>query len=326
MVSRGLRAETYTAPYATSKYHAHGVWFLKDAGLRGRLYGEYWLGNFLGYWLAPDLKTMVNGSLNVPRDVMAASRTIRARRTDARGRTTVDLLDLYRLDVFLGTGVPVVPMPGRPVPDTTRHLEATPGWTLVFRNLQTAVYVRDSVEGRADLDRAARYYAEQGVPFDPARGFDPLVVIQEAPEWAIAHGLAPADIEAIERAARTDRVARARLASMYALLGVYDRAIAIDQGLVTEGVRAIGASRRLVWSLLHAGRLDALAPAIARLEARARPGDILSERIIAAARAAAVASEDERAAILAALPLFSRPQGQSAVAGFVVADPRPARR
>jgi len=331
MISRGLQASTYAMPYSTAKYHGHGVWFLSDAGIEGRVYNEYWIGNFLGYWLEGQVELIVNGSLNVPKDVMSASQVIRYLGRDEQGRTAPELLDLYGIDVFFGTGFPIQPPVGRPPPDTTRLMESIPGWILIFRNMQTAIYVRDSEAGRRNLDRAAAYYAAQSVPFDPTTGFDPRTVLGLAPAWAVAHGMAPSDYRRLKRDLDSADPARRRsaregMASVYALLGLYDEAIALDQRIVAGSRRAIEASRRLVWSLMHAGRIDDLAAAADRLDEIADPRDFISSRIVNAARASATASNEERAAILADLPLFSRPQGQRVAAGFVAADPRPSRR
>ena len=93
MISKGIHAEWYARPFAANKYHAHAVWFMRDAGLQGRLFNDYWMGNFLGYWLAPELPAFVNGSLNVPVDVMSARTAILNRTGDGQGADFESLLD-----------------------------------------------------------------------------------------------------------------------------------------------------------------------------------------------------------------------------------------
>ena len=57
-MSRGIPPSwsRYARPYPASKYHANAVWVLKDAGLEGNLFNEYYMGGFLGFWLAPELR------------------------------------------------------------------------------------------------------------------------------------------------------------------------------------------------------------------------------------------------------------------------------
>lgn len=330
MISQGLDRTTYAQPYSTAKYNAHAVWFLRDSGLEGRVFNEYWMGNFLSYWLAPELKMFVNGSLNIPTSMMEADRHIRARRVDGSGRTPEQLLDLYEVDVFLGTGVPVVPPPGRPSPDTTHHLEGAAGWLPIFRNMQTAVHLRDSPRNRGNLTRVEAYYRERGVPFDPAVGFDPARVVREAPEWSIAHGLLPFDIQGLEAEARRESstgqyFARDRLASLYVLIGLYADARAIDEKLIATTQSPVAPARRQVWAMLHIGRIDEALAAAEKLERAALPNDALSRRMVVLARRFESLSEAERAEALAMLPLFTRPQGKRAASGFISAEARADR-
>jgi tetratricopeptide (TPR) repeat protein len=224
----------------------------------------------------------------------------------------------------------VVPPPGRPPADTTRHLEGSPGWLLGFRNLQTALYLRGDAGGRANLERLSAWYAAQRVPFDPERGFEPERVIREAPAWAVAHGVVPADFAALEAAAQggpldVRRAAQDRIASLYLLLGLYERAERLDERLLATDPRAILAARRTVWSRLHRGRVEEAVAAAERLQGLAPEADALSHRIAAAARRAAELSDAERREMLASLPVFTRPQGQWVTAGFVPAEARPGR-
>ena len=331
MISQALDRTTYAQPYSTAKYNAHGVWFLRDSGLEGRVYNDYWIGNFLSYWLPPDLQMFVNGSLNIPRSMMEAGQNIRARRVDASGRTTEALLDLYGVDLFFGTGVPVVPARGRPAPDTTHHLEGAPGWLPIFRNMQTTIHLRANARNRENLERVATYYRSKGVPFDPLVGFDPARVIREAPGWSIAHGLIPDDMAGLVDQARLESTtgrrvgARDRLASLYVLIGLYDDALAIDARLVEAIERPVAAARRQVWALLHARRVEDLRAAADRLDRIARPHDALSHRLVAVSHRFEAMSEDERAEVLATLPLFTRPQGQWVTSGFIAAQSRPGR-
>jgi hypothetical protein len=330
MISQGIHPAWYARPYPAVKHHAHAVWFLRDAALEGNLWNDYPAGNFLGYWLAPRLRVFVNGSLNVPQAVMDAHGAVLARRGAAPGESFLALLDRYRVDAFLGTGVPVLPRPGRPAAYTTGHLEGAAGWKLVFRNLQSAVYLRDDERNLPNLRRVADRYAREGIPFDPERGFQVERALREAPRFAVDHGLVPADFEALELAARSldpDRrkAARERVAGLLALLGLYERAAALDRDRLREDPGSVSAARGLVWSLLHLRRAAESREAAERLAALAPADDALSRLLVEAARLCAELREEEAAALVARLPLLTRAQARSLLAGLREPEARPRR-
>jgi len=328
MISRGVRMSRYAQPYPSAKFYAHAVWFLRDSGLEGNLFNDYGNGNFLGYWLAPRLRAFVNGSLNVPKDVIAAHRIIVSRGWES-DEAFPDLLDRYGIDVFFGTGDPIASHPNRQRFSTTTYLEHTPGWTLVFRNLRSAVYLRADVRNRRNLERVVEYYAREGVPFDVAQGFETARVIREAPSWAVDHGLVPVHFANLEQATRSSdparrRAAREQLAMIAAALGLYGRAEAIDRGLVGRGAepQSLYAARRLVWSLLHQGRPEEARAAAERLETVAAPADALSWTLIDAAKRHGTLSEADATALVAALPLFDGPELRPILAGYREPDAR----
>jgi hypothetical protein len=321
MISKALQLAAYAQPYPAAKHHAHAVWFLRDAELEGKLWNDYASGNFLGYWLGPRLRVFVNGSLNVPPEVMEARHAIVARRATASGETFEESLDRWGVDLFFGTGLPSVPPRGRPAVATTTHLEASAGWRLLFRNPESAVYLRADARSRANLERAAAYFAREGVPFDPERGFEVERVVREAPRWAVLHGLVPADFAALEAAAlsgapRQRAAARERLAALLASLGLYARAVALDRETLATRPGSLSAARRLVWSLLHLGRAEEAREAARELARLAPAEDELSRRLVEAARRRADLSEEEAAAELAFLPLLTRAQLPAVRAGL----------
>jgi hypothetical protein len=320
-------AAHWAEPYPTAKYYARAVWFLDDAGLEGRLWNEYVQGGFLGYWLAPRMRAFVNGSLNLPKQTLAAHAALAARR-HPEGLGYLELLERYEVDLFFGVGLPQEARSGRPRIYSSGHLERAPGWIPVFRDPRSAVYLRTNERNRANLARVAEYYAREGVPFDAERGFDPAAAIRAAPEWAVAHGMVPGDLSALEDEAEgTDparkRSALDRLAALHVALGLYERAIEIDRRLLRANPGANAPTRRLVWSLLRLGRDDE-----AREAARAlRPADAVSAAISAAAlRAGATRDPDARAALLARLPVFTRAEASRAAAGLARAPARDWRR
>jgi hypothetical protein len=330
MISQGVRRASYARPYPAFKHYAHAVWFLRDAGLEGNLFNDYASGNFLGYWLAPRMRVFVNGSLNVPQDVLMARHAIIRRAWEA-DEAFVELLERYRVDVFFGTGEPVVSKPNRPAIHTTTHLERTPGWIPVFRNLRSAVYLRADARNRRNLERVAAHYAREHVPFDPDRGFETHRVLREAPRWAVEHGLLPAHFGGLEAAARSldpnrRPWAQAQRAAIYAALGLYERAEAIDRRLLKTDPHSVSAARRLVWSLLHQRRVAASLEAAELLLAVAPPGDGLSRLLADAAQQHAALPEAEAAALVATLPVFTRPEGRQLLAGFREPEARPRGR
>jgi len=330
VVSSGIDAAVYTRPYPPEKFHAEPVWFLRDAALEGRLWNDYLNGNFLSYWLAPRLRVFVNGSLNVPREVFADGAAIRAR-AGAAGATFAELLDRHEIDVFFATGMPAIPRANHPARYTTTHLEDTPGWLLVFRSVDAAVYLRQNERNRANLERVAAYYAREHIPFDLQRGVDVAAVIQASPAWTAAHGILPVDWLELDAAARSPTPtesgpAQARIATIYALLGLYEQAAALDRERLERSPRSLPAARRLVWSLLHLGSGDELARAADRLTAIAPAPGTLAHALVEVARSVRTLDTDDARALVATLPMFTEIEARRTIAGFAAPPARPAPR
>jgi hypothetical protein len=327
MVSRGVHRSLYGLPYAVSKQDTHAVWFLRDAQLEGNLWNDYATGNFLGYWLAPRLEVFVNGSLNVPPDVMQAGAAI-SRRTGSADESFSGLLDRYRIDVFFGTGLPRVSPPGRARAHTTTHLEGEPDWIPVFRSPRSGVYLRRNARNAQNLARVADYYDRAGVPFDPQAGFDPGRALERAPRWALLNGIVPVGLPQLQAAAgllgpASGRFsARQRLAELSALLGDYARAASVDRGQLAHAPGAVLPRRRLVWSLLHLRRSEESLEAAEALDSTASTDDALSQLLVAAARRHAGLPEAEGAALVAGLPLLTDPEARSVMARLVGAEAR----
>jgi len=232
----------------------------------------------MSFWLAPGIQLASSGTMNVAREAMRANFAIGERRPLRAGEDYAALLDRQGFDLFLGAGFPVEPTARRPVPCTVRHLEHEPGWMLVFRNLRSAVYLRRDARNAANLDRVAAYYARAGVPFDRDRGFDAERVLLEATPWAIAHGLVPRDFEAL--AARVDEGMAAgrlddsaqRLAAIYAVLGLYERAIAIDRLIQAQSPDDATSAWRLAWSLAQLGKWSEAVRSITAFESGGQRG------------------------------------------------------
>jgi len=324
------RVRDYARPYPALKYHAHAVWLMEDARLEGRLFNEYHLGGFLGYWLAPGIQTFLNGSLNVSPEAIEANWPVRHRRGVRPGETFLEALDRLGIELFMGIRTPSLAPGAQPWVFTSGHLERSEGWTLGFRNLLTSLYVRDGAAGDSNLDRLDAYYRRAGVPFDPAVGYEPARVIREAPLWARRHGVVPVDFGALERTARRvsePRGARAldRLASIHSILREHALAVDLDRDLLRLAPGALRVRRRLAWNLLQEGRAaEALAVVVAEETRDSRAGraesratDPLLDQIAALARDWDRLDPEARAARLATQPFLTPADASRALAGFL---------
>ncbi|HEB89817.1 MAG TPA: hypothetical protein ENI85_09630 [Deltaproteobacteria bacterium] len=272
MVTRGLPRTLagYLSPYATGKYHTAAVAVLREARLEGNLFGRYSEGGFQSFWLAPAIRTAMNGSLNMSEEAFAAALAIRERIGTPAHPRFEEALDALGVDLFLGTGLPRITRPGRPPDHSTLHLEGAPGWILIFRNLDSALHLRKNARNRRNLRRIAAYYARHDVPFDAERGFDPARVLRESPDWARRMGLwstyldrrldrqSPPTDDASIRVDKTDRARGAgsdRLALGYLALGIYGEAEAENEQFLRQRPGDARALRRRGWLLLRPHRI-----------------------------------------------------------------------
>jgi len=319
-------AAAYAQPYHAGKYHANLVWLIDDAELEGTLFAEYHLAGFAGRHLTPRIRTLVNGTLNVPIDVMSSHHALRTRQGELDGERFVDLLDRHDIDLYLGAGLPRLLSSDRPWFHTTAHLERTDGWIPIFRNLNGAIYVRANPRNAANLARVVAFYEKQGIAFDPARGFDVESVIADHRRWAVFHGLVPASFDRLAQlaygsdpAAKVN--ARDQLASIYAALGLYERALGLDEIVMRREPVPPRTLRRAVWCLLRLQRYEEAATLAEALEARP-PEDVVAAVVAdAAQRALATSDEEVRRRITANLPLFT--PSEVAVLMFGVRGPSP---
>jgi hypothetical protein len=244
--------------WTDAKYYAEGMAFLRECGIEGHLFNQYWLGGFLGYWLAPGLRTFVDGRVeHYPPQVLDDARTITGRMLRSPRGTFLDLLDAYEVDVFFGVGTaPSGQGVGLGV-FSAGHLEGTPGWIPAFRSSRVGIYLRAGPEGAANRARASRCYAAHGIPFDSERGFDPASAIGANPGWATRFHLIP---EAYAKwrtaAASRDPEALTRLGEVYAAVGAYAEGERIERELLAIRPGDRDATRRLVWDLLRQGRTE----------------------------------------------------------------------
>ncbi|MCZ6464246.1 MAG: hypothetical protein O7A09_07895 [Proteobacteria bacterium] len=323
-------------PYAPASYHASGVRMLEDAGIEGNLFNAYHMGGYLAYWLSPRVRTFIDGRTEhydeqVFEDHQRASRGAGAR----AGETLVDLLDRRRVDVFFGVGLPTP----RGATDvyTTALLEGEPGWVRIDRGVDYAIYVRRNERNAGNLARAAAYYAERGLPFDPERGLDVGAVLRDHPEWAVAHRLLPVDRARLEAAARGgDENARFAaldtLGLFHLLAGAYEEQLAFDREAAQLRPRAVGPRRRIVYALLRLDRPgEALAAARELTRIDPDPGRAQAfERVARLAQGLGGGSRRgpaERARLareLHTLPLLARQDAARTLGGRLAAPALPA--
>jgi hypothetical protein len=328
LVSRAIHPAWYGLSFSTIKYDTAAVWLLRDAEIEGNLFNDYTEGNFLAYWLRPRMGVFVNGSMNVPLEVMESRSAILDRRGAAPDESFASLLDRHDVDVFFGSGMPELATSVRTAPYTVAHLERTPGWLQVFRNMRGALYLRKNDKNVENLQRLTRYYARVGVPFDAERGFDPAAAIREANRWSVAHGLVPMSFSSLEGATRSldpeqQIAARERLASIFALLGLYERSERLDRRRLRSEPDAIGPSRRLVWTRLHQGRYADARAAAEHLGAIAPADDTLSQILVSAAGIMRDLSDEEKRSVVASLPLLTQAGLRSVTADLAVVETRP---
>jgi tetratricopeptide (TPR) repeat protein len=253
---------------------------------------------------------------------MDANRRIRERQGQLPGETFPELLDRYGVDVFFGIGTPVMRDTARPVSYSTTLLERTPGWILVFRDYRSAVYLRANARNRENLERVAAWYAKQGVPFDPEEGLDLHTVIQRSLGWAVRDGVVGYDLAALIEASNSfdaarREVAHAQLARRYAVLGLYEDAIRSDRRLLHSQPDDPGARRRIVWSLLHLGRVQEANDA-----AKDLGDDPLSGLLRRAAEEARTMDDDALRAMVAKIPILDERELASIALGTLAPEVR----
>jgi hypothetical protein len=269
----------------------------------------------------------LNGTLNVTPEIAQANLPIRERRGVREGESFLELLDRLGIDVFIGIHLPQTPPGRRPWYRTTAHLEDAPGWILAFRNLRSAVYLRDAEQNAENLERIAAYYAERGVPFAPATGFDPTRVLREAPGWALRHGLAPRHYPqlgglSLQLDSHGDR-ALEELAAIFASLGDYERAAAAARRRLDRG-ESLAARRYLVWSLLQLDRGDEAREAATALASLPAAG-ALGQALAATVERFATLDPDAAVALQARMPVLTRREAMMLLRRTVQAGARPPR-
>ena len=291
--------------HTAHRFFDDGVRFLAATGVRGQLFHDYALGGYLCHRLGPGLRTFVDGSMNYPDHVAVDYQNLIASRGTQPGERLSAGLARRGVDVYFGFGVPL----GGAAPYTSAALEGHPDWRRVSRSWRHGIYLRANDANRENLARVAAWYAAQGVPFDPQRGFDPGRALREQRAWADAWGVLPDGWSALaDRVSRVSPHERIELLETlglgYALAGAYPEQLANDREAEALRPDAPAPKRRLVYGLLRLNR-PGQALAMARELFTLDPADVRSQRFLQGARRAArAASPDARIAAIDALPLL----------------------
>ena len=282
----GSVAAYLATDYDGPKFFDDGVRFLEATGIDGRLFNTYPMGGYLGYWLAPRVRTFVDSRTeHYPPEVLEDYFRVTEVRGARPGETFLDVLDRRGVDVFFGTGMPTLGAGRR---YTAAHLEGLADWILVSRSTRHGIYLRRGERGEANLARVVDYYAREGVPFDPERGLDVAEVIRARPDWAAAHGLLPPDYARLAADRESPDPGRRfealdALGTAHALTGNYAEGAEIEREALRIRSGAKGPRRRLVYDLL---RLDQ--PVAALIHAKTLqeldPRDPISARFFETAR------------------------------------------
>lgn len=133
------------------------VRILRETNLTGRLYNPAAWGGYLAYHLYPGYKIF----LDTDTYLHGAMLVLISNMIQFEYQGFEKLIDKYEFDVLLfkkvfGDRRPVVP-----------H-----DWTLIFENINSAIYLRNNARNAANLEKIVEYYRKNNVPFDPEKGFD----------------------------------------------------------------------------------------------------------------------------------------------------------
>jgi len=265
----------YRSQWMDERYCGPGMRFLRDAQLEGRLYHPFNLGGFLGYWLAPDLRTFIDGRLDhVPAEVLDDYLAIR--RASRTGPTHVlrDRLDRWGVDVFVADAFAPERYDQRL---SGTHLRRLPEWIPVYASSSCVIHLRRNPRNRPNLERVVAYYALREVPFDPQRGLRVGRALEVAAEWADAQRLrhpAQGALEAqVARGSQAEQVfALEQLAAHAWRIGDFDAQIPLDRAHLRLRPDARTPGVRLADALIQRGRHRAALAVLAKVLAR-HPGD-----------------------------------------------------
>lgn len=247
----------YRSPYLDQRYCGAGTRFLEDAGIQGRLFHPFNLGGFLGYWLAPDLRTFIDGRMDhYPSEVLTDYMRIRRASQVGAGRVLWKTLDKWDVDVFFGTSFPESRYSDR---FWVSYIRRLPGWIPIWASQTHSIYLRRNSRNARNLTLAKAWFMQRMIPFSLEKGLDVGAAIERRPAWAVKQGVVPPDYAHwLEESRDPDplrrRIALAELGRVYWQVGAFEKQVAADQQVVALDPGAVEARRRLADGLLHLKR------------------------------------------------------------------------
>jgi hypothetical protein len=251
------------------------------------------MGGFLGYWLAPRLKTFIDGRMDhYPSEVLDDYLRMRHASQAGAMRMLSELLEKWQVDVFFGTGFPESRYSER---TWTAHLRRLPGWVPVFVSQTHSIFLRKAPRNSRNFALVKAYYLQRNVPFDLEHGVDVSAAIRRRPGWAASQGIVPAHYARLlaEREGSDPerrRGALAELGELHWRVGAFAEGVEADRELVALDPQALEPRRRLADGLLQLGRAAEALAVAEELHARDPAyGDV--EILLALARQRAGAPE-----------------------------------
>ena len=253
----------WRTPYLAARYCGNAMQFLRDSGVQGRMFHPFNLGGFLGYWLAPGLRSFIDGRLDhAPTGVLDDYLAVRQAIRMSDEQRFMRILDARQVDVFVGTHF----RGNRYEEGTwTDQLRRLVDWVPIFASQECSVYLRALPRNADDLARVAAYYAKLGIPFSEQRGPDLGAALVRQRAWADEHRITPPGFDALrarqrggteaERLAATDALARGLWR-----IGAFREQVPLDRVLVIDDPSALEPRRRLADGLLQLGLADEALP------------------------------------------------------------------
>ncbi len=247
----------YRSAYLDQRYCGPGTRFLRDAGLEGKLFHPFNLGGFLGYWLAPELRTFIDGRMDhYPSEVLEDYLKIRRASREGAPPVLKRLLDKWEVDVFFGTSFPESRYSDR---FWIAHLRRMPGWAPIFVSQTHSIYLRRTSRNQRNFTLVKAYYLQRRIPFDPQRGVDVEALLRARPAWAHKQGVVPPDHERLlaERSSPNEALRRRALDELgraYWQIGAFESQTELERELLELAPGSKEPRRRLADALLQLGR------------------------------------------------------------------------
>lgn len=258
----------WKTPYLEARYCANAANFLEIAAVEGKLFHPFNLGGYLGYRLAPELRTFVDGRLDhVPAGVLDDYLEIRqAIRMSDEARFAAKL-DTYEIDFFVGTHF----FENRYGEGTwTDQLRRLPGWVSVFASQECSVYLRAAPRNAENFMRIAAAYAKLGIPFSATTGPDMGAAVREQRGWSDKNRVTPPRFDEwlqvqANGGAEEQWLAIDSLARGFWRVGAFRQQLPLDRVLIERTPEAPEPRRRLADGLLQIGRAEAALPVVEAL-------------------------------------------------------------